>query len=316
MLGNPLATVLPYAELGRGALGPNATPTDRILQALGPLGLAPGPVATIPLMATGMASELPADLMRTSAYMRGASTMLTGRETDPEAITKQALRSTRSALGQAVEPTVTGDFLKDRMIRQRIAELSVEVTGKPPGVGQSNPYRAAMDDPESAIWKRAQREVERQRAGEQIGTTTLLPFRTKFLSDTESDLRRHMLTQGTTGTQISELVAQPATPAEVQAATRELRTRPLAPGETLDKRIINRRLSARFQTAAKADPRSMALSLLGGQEKDILNRQREAYFAFAARVRRMSPKRRAPLLNNYLADKPVLRRWLGESMQF
>jgi hypothetical protein len=256
-------------------------------------------------MAAGATSELPVDLFRTSAYLRALSTQLTGRETDPELLTKQLMRAARTATGAGAEPTVTGDFLKDRAIRQRIAEIAVEETGAPP----AGPYLLAMDDPASNIWLRARAQVDRQRLGEQAGTQAWLPFRTKFLSDTEAEVRRVREAPGVGPTDTAARRAQPATAAELAQAELETRRKPLKLGETLEERAATNRYYAAEAAAAGVNPLTKTLNNLGGSQ--ALGRQYPEWQVFLRRARHMPPKRRGQMIAEYLGQRPALREYVA-----
>jgi hypothetical protein len=306
--GNPLSALFPYADVGReGTLPDDANPVQRGLAALQPLGLGPGPLVTLPLMAAGATSELPIDLFRTSGYLRALSTQLTGREADPELMTKRLMGAARQATGAGAEPTVTGDFLRDRAIRQRIAEIAVQETGKPP----AGPYLLAMDDPASQIWLRARAQVDRQRMGEQAGTQAWIPFRTKFLSDTEAEIRRIREQTGVGPTESAERRAMPATAAELAQAELETRKKPLKPGETLEERVGTSRWIAAENAAAGINPLAQSLNSLGGDQ--ALSRQFPEYLALQRRIKHMPPKRRGQMLAEFLGPRPAIKKYLSEN---
>lgn len=305
MLGAPLKALFPYSDVGKeDALPANANPLERVLAELRPLGLSPGPVVGLPLMAVGATSELPVDLYRTSPYLKALSTQLTGREADPELLTKHLIRAARGAVGAGVQPTVTGDFLRDRAIRQRIAEIAVEETGKPP----AGPYAIAMDDPASQLWLRARAEVDRQRMGE-VGLSATLPFRTKLLSDTEAQIRGIREQTGVGPADSAARRAQPATPTELATAQAETLRKPLKAGETLADRVGTARWIAAENTAASVDPRARALNNLGGDQ--ALGRQFPDWLAFQRRTKHMSPKRRGQLTAEFLGQRPALAAYLS-----
>jgi hypothetical protein len=305
VLGAPLKALFPYGDVGReGTVPENANPLEKTLAALRPLGVSPGPIVSLPLMATGAISELPMDINPTSRYLRPLSTQLTGREADPELLTRRLMAAARTATGAPVEPTVTGDFLRDRSIRQRIAELAVEETGAPP----AGPYLLAMDDPASQIWLRARAQVDRQRMGENLLGATL-PFRTKYLSDTEADVRRVREATGVGPTESAERRAMPATAAELAQAEAETRRKPLKPGETLQERVGTARWIAAENAAATVDPLAKTLNNLGGSQ--ALGRQYPEWQAFLRRARHMPPKRRGQMIAEYLGQRPALREYVA-----
>lgn len=307
-----LGIAFPYADVGRETTTPeDANPLQRALSAGQQFGFGPSPLVTFPLQATGLTGEVPASIFRTSPYLAAAMMGLTGVEANPEQLTQNLMRAARGATGAEVTPSVTGDPLKDRAIRQRIAEMAVEQTGKSP----AGVYRAAMDDPKSPIWRAAQASVERQRAGQAVAGA-LIPTRTAFLSNVEADVRARQLAQGVNPAQVRDIRAQPVTEQERVVAINDIKRRPLREDETLLERIQSMRLASRYQAAERADPLTMALNRLGGSERDTLGRQMDEFIPFSRRVSRMPPKRRAEVMNAYLADKPVLRRYLAERRQF
>jgi hypothetical protein len=305
VLGAPLKALFPYGDVGReGTVSEKANPLEQALSQLRPLGVSPGPAVSLPLMAAGAISELPVDVNPTSRYLRPLSTQLTGREADPELLTRRLMAAARTATGAGAEPTVTGDFLRDRSIRQRIAELAVEETGKPP----AGPYLLAMDDPASQIWLRARAQVDRQRMGE-AGLGAVLPFRTKFLSDTEVDVRRIRDQTGVGPTDSAARRAQPATAAELLAAEADTRKKPLKLGETLEDRAATKRWIDAENAAAAANPLARTLNSLGGN--DALSRQFPEYLALQRRIRHMNPKRRGQMLAEFLGPRKALREYLA-----
>jgi hypothetical protein len=306
VLGAPLKALFPYGDVGReGTVPENANPLEKTLAALRPLGVSPGPIVSLPLMATGAISELPMDINPTSRYLRPLSTQLTGREADPELLTRRLMAAARTATGAPVEPTVTGDFLRDRAIRQRIAELSVEERGEPP----RGDYLLAMDDPASQIWLRARAQVDRQRMGENLLGATL-PFRTKYLSDTEAEVRRVREQTGVGPEATAARRTLPVTPDELAAAAAEVKRKPLKPGETLETRIGRNRWIAAENTAAGINPLAKTLNSLGGD--DALSRQFPEYLALQRRIKHMPPKRRGQVLAEFLGPRPALQKYLSE----
>jgi hypothetical protein len=307
VMSNVLGAVFPYSEVGVDRnLGPDANPLERGLQALQGVGLGPSPLVTLPLMAAGAIDELPPSLFRTSAYLGAGTQALTGVEADPEMLTKRLMRGARTLTGAPVEPTVTGDFLKDRAIRQRIAETAVELTGKPP----SGPYLLAMDDPASHIWLRAQAQVERQRTG-QTFLGAVVPTKTKFLSDTEAEVRRIREATGVGPTDTAARRAMPATAAELAAAELAARKKPLKPEETLTTRVGQARWIAAENAAAAVNPLARTLNSLGGD--DALSRQFPEYLAFQRRTKHMNPKRKGQLLAEFLGPRQALRTYLANN---
>jgi len=307
VLGAPLKALFPYGDVGReGTVPENANPLEKTLAALRPLGVSPGPIVSLPLMATGAISELPMDINPTSRYLRPLSTQLTGREADPELLTRRLMAAARTATGAPVEPTVTGDFLRDRAIRQRIAEIAVEETGKPP----AGPYLLAMDDPASQIWLRARAQIDRQRMGENLLGATL-PFRTKYLSDTEAEVRRVREQTGVGPDATAARRTLPVTPDELAAAEAEVKRKPLKPGETLETRVGRARWIAAENTAAGINPLAKTLNSLGGD--DALSRQFPEYLALQRRIKHMPPKRRGQVLAEFLGPRPAIKKYLAEN---
>jgi hypothetical protein len=307
VMSNVLGAVFPYSEVGVDRnLGPDANPLEQGLAALQGVGLGPSPLVTLPLMAAGATDELPPSLFRTSAYLGAGTQALTGVEADPEMLTKRIMRGARTLTGAPVEPTVTGDFLKDRAIRQRIAEMSVEEKGTPP----AGPYLLAMDDPASQIWQLAQSQVERQRTGQTL-LGAVVPAKTKFLSDTEAEVRRIREATGVGPTAAAARQAQRATPDELAAAEAETRRKPLKVGETLEERAARNRWIAAENTAAGINPLAKTLNSLGGD--DALSRQFPEYLALQRRIKHMPPKRRGQVLAEFLGPRPALKRYLAEN---
>jgi hypothetical protein len=305
VMANLLGAVFPYSEVGvERNLGPDANPLEQGLAGLQSIGLGPSPLVTLPLMAAGATGELPPSLFRTSAYLGGATQAVTGVEADPEMLTKRIMRGARTLTGAEVEPTVTGDFLKDRAIRQRIAETAVEETGKPP----AGPYLLAMDDPASQIWQRAQAQVERQRTG-QTFLGAVLPTKTRYLGDTEAEIRRIREATGVGPAAAEARRIQRASPAELAAAEVETRRKPLKVGETLEERAAQLRWIAAENAAAAVNPLAKTLNNLGGNQ--AVGRQWSEWEAFQRRTRHMSPKRKGQLTAEFLGQRPALREYIA-----
>jgi hypothetical protein len=167
-----------------------------------------------------------------------------------------------------------------------------------------------MDDPASQIWLRARAQVDRQRMGENLLGATL-PFRTKFLSDTEVDVRGIRQQTGVGPADSAARRTQPATAAELAAAEVETRRKPLKVGETLEERAATRRWIAAENAAAAVNPLAKTLNNLGGNQ--AIGRQWPEWEAFKQRTRHMNPKRRGQLTAEFLGQRPALRRYLAEN---
>jgi hypothetical protein len=87
-------------------------------------------------------------------------------------------------LSAANREAVTGSRYLDSQIKKRILELSLEETGR-----AAHPdYVAALSDPSSPIWKRAEEQVRRRLLGQEILGMTV-PARMPFLPETEELIR-------------------------------------------------------------------------------------------------------------------------------
>ncbi|CCF85414.1 hypothetical protein NITHO_4930006 [Nitrolancea hollandica Lb] len=147
----------------------------RVIKQAGRVGFSPVPWIDIPLHIAGVYGEEsePGNVLRHSALVKD----LTG--VDPEGFLKSGVRAVR---GQ--EAPVSGSRIEDGMIRRRIAELSVEETGR---AGDPN-YLMAMGDPNSEIWQRAASDVRKNRtAMDLLGFVS--PFPSTFVGETEQAIR-------------------------------------------------------------------------------------------------------------------------------
>ena len=287
LMGQPWSMLIPYAEVGRPprpAYGETTQqPLEQLLDTAGTFGASLGPVPTLLGRLSGTTPDLGGSLLRTSPYAEALSAGMDpgsgGAAIDPELPIKQGIAAIRGAVTGERTTSLTGLPTKDRYIRQAIAEEALAKTGKPP----TGDYKAAMDDPSSAIWKRAQRQVERQMAGQTVLSATL-PFRTRALTQAEERVAASQRAEG-------------YTPAELEA---------LAPADR----------KAAISAAYKRGSEGVSLWGLGSTDEAIAKRQLDGYYREAAKWKRMDPRRRAAARKTYLEEKPQLRRYLAEQNEF
>jgi hypothetical protein len=290
LLGRPDATIManvagivnPYSEMGRltsqrepPAPGYQRPPLQKTVDDLSAFGLGLGPVPQLIGRATGLTEDYGSPIFRLSSYAEALSGIGGGRQINPEQLDINIIRSMREGVTGKKQPTLTGSPTLDYAVRQRIAETAYEKTGKAP----AGDYKKAMDDPKSAIWRAALRQVEQQRSA-QMALGAVVPFRTKFLNETE------------------EAVAQ----AKRRAGVRS---------EDLAK-LTNEEQSARWRRAGLSDPMAGLFNKLGGTEDVTKDRMVGAYFEEAKKWKSMDPARKYAAAMAYLRGKPLLEEALGE----
>jgi len=170
---NPLVILSVADQLGYRYTPEDAPLLERLQTEASRFGLGLAPWAEIPLGLLGAFGEdwAPPRLLRHSRLLAG----LTG--IDVEYPLQQ--------ISQANRESITGSSYLDSLIKRRILEMSLEETGR-----AAHPdYVAALNDPESPIWKRAESEVRRRMLGQEILGMTV-PTRMPFLGDTEALIRQ------------------------------------------------------------------------------------------------------------------------------
>ena len=135
----------------------------------------------------------------------------------------------------------------------------------------------AMDDPKSAIWRRAQAEVERQRAGQTTLAATV-PFRTRALTDVEQT--------------VAAARKRERYPPTLDLAGHDARTRDAPRARRLRPPLRRRRRSGGWA----ATPRRIGWPAV-----------RRVQAPDEALWQGMDPRRRAAARSAYLKDKPYLR---------
>jgi hypothetical protein len=169
---NPLVILSIADQLGYRYTPEDAPLLERLQTELSRFGLGLAPWAEIPLGIVGAFGEdwAPPRVLRHSRLLYG----LTG--IDIEAPLQMVSAENREA--------VTGSAYLDAQIKRRILELSLEETGR-----AAHPeYVAALSDPSSPIWKRAEEQVRRRLLGQEILGMTV-PVRMPFLPETEELIR-------------------------------------------------------------------------------------------------------------------------------
>jgi hypothetical protein len=290
LMANVAGLINPYSEIGRG-INQVAPAPDRkgagLQQAsdvLGGLGLGIGPGLGLAGRATGLLEDYGGPQLRTSSYIEALSGLGGGPQVNPEQVPIEIIRALRGGITGEHQATLTGSSTKDYAVRQRIAEMAYQKTGKPP----SGDWKEAMDDPTSQIWKQALQQVETQRAGQTLISSTL-PFRTKLLSDVERDVTA---ARTRTGTSAAQLAALPTGTPEERAA-KEVE------------------MSRRFAAAAKTDPTALVMSQLGGTDEQTGKRMYAAYRDKQAKWKGMSKQRRDAERKAYIEARPQLGRYLA-----
>jgi len=202
---NPVRGLIPMADAG----GTQFTRDDQdfigsLVSMMQRFGLGPAPRVSLPLQVLGLAPQDSFNLMRTSQLLElvGAPIgMLAGTGIDsPEKFIKSALRGASEFIGtNRYDESVTGSDYKDQLIRRRIAEMAYEKTGRAPygvwleamngGRSTGGEDFAGLSEEAAKIWNQARLDVERQLFISNL-ITTLIPLRTRFMSETERGLRQ------------------------------------------------------------------------------------------------------------------------------
>lgn len=151
-------------------------------------GLGPGPLADFALNATGAYGKSPMDpnllrlgpLIDAGAHKLGVPSPNWLASTVPA----EGAAAIRGTLRRWDTRSLSGSQYRDRLIRQRIAELSVE-EGRGPNDAK---YVMAMNDPHNPIWGKAAGQVERMLAAQNLLSSTV-PVSTKFGTDTATAIQ-------------------------------------------------------------------------------------------------------------------------------
>jgi hypothetical protein len=282
LLGQPWFMVNPYAEVGRPARAPaDAGVVERALDFAGQFGAGLGPTATLAARLTGQVSDPGFGVFRTSPLLEQATYAATGTPVDIEAPVKRLTRGVRGLFGVEEGEPLTGSPTKDYYVRQRIAELALERTGRPP----AGVYLAAMDDPTSAIWREALASVNRQMAGQTVLAATV-PFRTRALTEGEERVAEARRAAGLAPSQVAGV------PTEERAARW-------------------RAAEANPATAAAA-----AFSDLAGEGRGAIARQLQEWGEIRRQTQRLPTAERTRRRNEFLEQRPALREYLAEHPVF
>ena len=158
IFGNPLNFLSAASQFAPPYTQPSDTQTflDKVYQALNQVGINVSPLvqtATQAVGLSGVGSDFPTVAHLTTPF-NAAGEALTGQPTNLEGALQAPLNALRNTVAPQAAPQVT---YPEYQIRQRIAELSLENTGK---AWYNNPtYEAAMIDPSNPIYKQAAQQV-------------------------------------------------------------------------------------------------------------------------------------------------------------
>jgi hypothetical protein len=274
MLAQPWSLVMPYAEAGSSVSG--SGPIDKALDFGRSIGLSPGPLPTLALQASGLSDYMDQGLFRTTPYLESLTGIASGQPQNIERGLSQVVRGARRAMGQEDPSTLTGSAFKDIAVQQRIAEMALEATGKPP----AGVWKEALNDPTSEIYKAALAQVERQIGGQTL-VSSIVPFKTRALSDTGARVAAARKAQG-------------------------------VDKRTLDALPDDAARSAAWKKAEARDRTTGTFSAIGRDWQKIAWAQKEAQMAYWKKTAKLAPSERSRLRNAYLRDKPELKRLLME----
>jgi hypothetical protein len=158
---NPKAVLGPLSQIRPTYEEEDTTPLGQAINTFKSIGYSPWPWIDIPLQAAGVyGTKGFSDVSTYSPLIQSASTML-GNRIEPEAYWKEPAKAIQQVVTGEKPTSITGDTMRDYQVQKRIAELSVQDTGKP----NDPKYVAAMTDPKSAIWKRAEKELASDSTG-------------------------------------------------------------------------------------------------------------------------------------------------------
>jgi hypothetical protein len=158
---NPKAVLGPLSQIRPTYEEEDTTPLGQAINTFKSIGYSPWPWIDIPLQAAGVyGTKGFSDVSTYSPLIQSASTML-GNRIEPESYWKEPAKAIQQIVTGEKPSSITGDTMRDYQVQKRIAELSVADTGKP----NDPKYIAAMTDPKSAIWKRAEKELASDSTG-------------------------------------------------------------------------------------------------------------------------------------------------------
>ncbi len=170
---NPLSVVLPFADIG--AVGEEDNPALAARRLMGDVGLGLAPWADIPATLLGAYGEVSYPrIFRHTGLLQG----LTGR--DPELPIREGLANVQ----EAITGTSGSQDWTDWLVRRRLAEKSVEETGRV----RAEEYQAAMRDPRHPLYQAALAELQREQAGRAV-SGMVNPLYIQGLGETEQQAR-------------------------------------------------------------------------------------------------------------------------------
>lgn len=178
VFANPLAYVSLMQQL-RPLKGEEGTP-GQMMEALGNVGLSPNPLLGLPMQMAGLMGDRPVgNIFRLSSPISALVGAVEGRPVEIEAPIKETVANLQKQLSgtQPFNP-------REWAIRKRLAEMSLEETGKP-----NHPeYIRAMNDPNHPLRRKAEAQVARESLVSGALSFAGVPF-VKFLPETEKVVR-------------------------------------------------------------------------------------------------------------------------------
>lgn len=276
------AGLLPFGNFGRifevdepappGVMKP---PLQRPMEQLSAAGLSAGPLVQLAGRLTGLTEDYGTPILRTSQYGEMLSGLGGGEQVQPEQLPIELIRAIRGAMpGQERQRTLSGNAMRDYAIRQRIAQEAYEKTGKP----AAGVWLEYMDDPKSEVWKKHERAVERESAGQGALAATV-PLRTRPISEFDRQVAAAKLATGTRSRDLEGL-----------------------PDEEVDRR---------WAAAGATTPLALAASRLGGTEEQTGKRMYSAYRDKQKEWTGLRQEERNRRRNEYIEARPLLGRYLA-----
>ncbi|RJQ55632.1 MAG: hypothetical protein C4521_01835 [Actinobacteria bacterium] len=184
MMVNPLRPFPAPTGLGKLPDRPMQSSAENLVEFMQALGLGPGPWAEAALQVMSAAQEGATGQRGfygnrpTPSFMGNVSRILPRHVFDPELLPRTTVETLRRMAGQ--EPFDIVDY----QVRRRLAEMSVEQTGRP----RHNEYLWAMTNKSSPLYKQALKDVSVERTLMSL-LSFLAPISAKGLSSTEREVR-------------------------------------------------------------------------------------------------------------------------------
>lgn len=190
---NPLAPASITTQLNEPlSYPPDHPPTDfeKARDLASSLGFAFNPIIGMGLQTAGLTDQGRdiSDLLPWSRFFKPLSKIMGMRGYQPELALKKPLEGARRAIAPESVPDVG---YEEYQLRKKIAELSLEQTGKPFWEAGNEPYMQALIDEHSPIRAEANKRLGIEGVA-LYGARRALPLQLGFLPSSEANIRQHM----------------------------------------------------------------------------------------------------------------------------